>query len=119
MRAKCFSGRQLGDWRAVEQVDSEAAGNDGAELMAAHSRWSTHPTLASGSTPEPALFLRPFPPPTPQEIEMLGTSLGHKEVCHVETTTLHQTVQRKGPSVGEPEVSVSKPEISGLASKVP
>jgi len=60
-----------------------------------------------------------FPPHTPQEIEMLGTSLGHKEVCHVETTTLHQTVQRKGPSVGEPEVSVSKPEISGLASKVP
>lgn len=42
-----------------------------------------------------------------------------QEVCHVETTTLHQTVQRKGPSVGEPEVSVSKPEISGLASKVP
>jgi len=57
------ASRQLGDWRAVEQVDSEAAGNDGAVLMAAHSRWSTHPTLASGSTPEPVLLLHPFPPP--------------------------------------------------------
>ncbi len=60
-----------------------------------------------------------FPSPHATRDRNTWHQLWAQEVCHVETTTLHQTVQRKGPSVGEPEVRCRSPKYPAWPVRCP